>query len=401
METIRNIFRNGPVGMVSETIRFMLGRGLMTTGSLVATLFMLGNPGAPILVPLLFVGLSTGLTLFSNFTNQRKSEYRVMDQYREEIAAVLGKSPEGVTVDDLHLVADGNREKGIPPNPVIDQELDRIANYRTMQFVTTGVSAILTAVLGVGVLGMGGFGEYITSTIQGINSLTGTIGAAIGFSLPIGLANRAFNGIMDGIGERILGFNEPTVHNRLTELVREVERGNGLTQEQVFGIFVAAHPQLDKFIKQEYGLDYHDMPGPLQQKMVGHYGAEFNVAGVTQAINQGRMKPSELAFTVVNQHSGVPENSPNETELQPAKEKSKAKSSEEKPEISIRDGQGFTNATTHLGGTYQGQHAPKVASQHESGSMVERYAQQRHDPARSYRDKLALEAAARVENARH
>ena len=70
-------------------------------------------------------------------------------------------------------------------------------------------------------------------------------------------------------------------------------------------MFVSANEKLGKFIKSAYGVEYDKLHAADKVALATEIGNKLDITKLTDAINQGQIKATELAFTVDGDISGV------------------------------------------------------------------------------------------------
>lgn len=215
--------------------------------------------------------------------------------YEEELAAKIGKSTKKVNDKDLETVARGSDELGIEGNPVIAQGLDKMRRMRNLGVVLS-IAASLTA-----------FG--VVSGLFAGSALAGVTGFVI--KSMVGLA--AYNAAripMHWAGERMFGLHHKITQDRIVELEKDREDGKAITRQQVFDVFVSANPELSHMIESRYGKSFDLLDMPTRYKITESIGNLMQIGLITDAINDGRLNITELAFASVGQVSNVPLKNP-------------------------------------------------------------------------------------------
>lgn len=222
----------------------------------------------------------------------------MLDTYRDEIGAQLRKPASKVNERDLELIAKGDAKHGIPANKTIADGLSRIKTKRNIGMVVTTASILGTlailAVTGIGALPMLGTGSFLAAT--------GTLlaKAAIGYGI-----HSVLEKPMHWAAKKIFGVEDNT-SDHIADLRKQHKDGKAISREQVVGVFVSANKELSAFVRGQFGKDYDDLS--VQQKRSITDAFEQNmlpVTAITDSINSGRVKISELAFAVEGKSSGV------------------------------------------------------------------------------------------------
>jgi hypothetical protein len=222
--------------------------------------------------------------------SERKNELKEL--YSDELAIQLGKPKDQVDKNDFDKLAERNH--------TIREQLEKTKKERNVTFGVIGtatVAAIFTAF-----------------TIMDMIATGGTISAATGFSLTNWLATTAVammaygavKPVLRKIGEKFFGIDQKTTHERIEKIFKDHVQGKVISRERVFDVFVHANPMLGAYIEKEYGKSFDSLkPVDKLQLADSDIGKQLKVAELTEAINQGKIKSTELAFTVEGKFSGV------------------------------------------------------------------------------------------------
>lgn len=238
----------------------------------------------------IIVGVSAGLSQVDHLHRRR----RLLDTYRKEIAAQLGKDEAKLDSDDLDLVAYGDPKRGIAGNAAIRQAVEHSRKHRNVGVVLSVISSLaafaITAALFAagGPLAIGGWAEF---GLQGAVSLAGYLAV----KMPI-----------YWIGGKMLGLDEPTVDDKIHAIQRDREQGKVISQEQVFEAYLAGNRDLDAAVRARFGRSFRKLDDNGKLAALQTMGAQIKIDEVTAAINAGLMRSSELAFLSQGERSGVP-----------------------------------------------------------------------------------------------
>jgi hypothetical protein len=293
------------VGWVKNQAVYLTGRGLLGLGMAFGGL--VGDTMALVIA----IGGTAALQGAITWRKERRAERQLVNAYREEVSASLGIRPEDVTVEQLQEVAYGNPEIAGDGNAVLKDALDRNSQKHMLQFVSSGISALATFGIAVGLLGVFDINlvdqvdELRKTFFSGTLGIVGSAATAAGVMTVAGSGMSILNQIFDRVGERVLGIHKATAHDVIVGISRDVSRGKMVSQEQVFGVFVAAQPDLSAAIEQEYGRAYDKLKPRQQFLALQEYGDHYHIGQLTEDINRLLIKPQELAFAAVGQSSGV------------------------------------------------------------------------------------------------
>ncbi len=232
------------------------------------------------------VGVSTGVSAYLNYKEYQYEQRQLMNLYRGEIAAKLGKDKSLVTVDDLKSLAE--------INPTLDEELKR--SRRKMR-VQTGVDLLSTfssygAVVGV-------FSFFAAS----ITAVTLPMLFA-GFAVAV-LTHYVAEKILEPVSHKLFNIHERTPIDRIRTMEMDQQRGRKISQEQVLAVYVAASPDLQNMIKKDFGQSFDNLSLIKQHEAAVRYGPTLGLQQVTDAINENRLSARELTFRIHGDTSGA------------------------------------------------------------------------------------------------
>ncbi len=260
------------------------------TGSATATAGLAGGFGA--------VWTSTGLGLAAvasavinviKYSNLRSD---VMDTYREEIAAKLGKNPAQITKKDMDAVAE--------TNPVLNEELQKLKRDRNLGIAVTVFSILCALPIAFAVMqlpamvALSGFANFAAKV-------------AVGF-----VCHKLVEYPVEAAGKKMFEMEGHSTHERIEDLIKERDAGVTLSKEQVLGVFVSARPALSQAVKQSFGEEYDKLDLRKKQAVFQlfeqHPDLQHSMKMLqdfTAGINGNNIRVSELAFAAVGQRSGV------------------------------------------------------------------------------------------------
>ena len=252
------------------------------------------------------IGAASLVSVGVNYFDYRNKRSGLREIYQDEIAAKLGKSPPQVTNKDMETLAAGVPERGIAANTVLAEELDKLKADRNLGFLTTVISVLATAVILYGLIVLTGPTSIFATHLTG-----GAFASLPNFGVAVlrgGIAFACHKVLEEPIrwgGEKMLGMDVVSTHERIEELVHEREAGLALSKEQVLGVFISVNPELENFVKQNYGKAYDKLNLPEKQQVVQICEQYVPLADVVSSLNSGRVKITELAFSAIGQQSGV------------------------------------------------------------------------------------------------
>ncbi|MEQ1789253.1 MAG: hypothetical protein ABL857_02300 [Rickettsiales bacterium] len=246
------------------------------------------------------IGVASMASVMINQAGYQRARAALRKTYKYEIAAQLDKSPEKIKDKDIELVAKGDKELGIPANKTLAEELSHLKTRRNLGMLISTVSILGTLAIILSIPGVAAGG--------GLSGLTGAAG----------FAAKAFVGIavhtllekpLNWAGKKIFGMDDITTHERIIDLNKEHKSGKVIGREQVLSVFVDANKGLDTFVKNEYGKSYDKLSVQEKTGVAEALEQHIPLTEITENLNSGRVRISELAFSVEGNTSGVKPNS--------------------------------------------------------------------------------------------
>lgn len=243
----------------------------------------------PFGVPALLVAGTVGMAInsFAANTERGTQQKRLLNFYKDEVAALQGKSADSLTLDDLKQVA-APVEKGGKGISAIQKELDDYDIHRKFQRGFGAVSSAITTGLMVGLS----------------FAFPGFLEGGMALMLGLGLTGLGHNLVAQGVravGQAIYGGHEHKlengVHQRLMRIAEEIKE-KPVNATEIFSLYAQATPELSAEIKKKYGSSYDHLTIMQKQQVSAAYEGKFRVAAVTDAINEGQIKPSLLGFVL-------------------------------------------------------------------------------------------------------
>lgn len=236
----------------------------------------------------------------SQMTYHSKRAY-LREMYKHEVGATLGKSPEKVTDKDVDLVAKGDPERGIAANHTIAEGIEKLKNGRNVGILVSAVSILATVFL-------------LSTAFQGAAIISGAGALATAGNLAAkGLIGFSVHHLLEQpisfVGRKLFGIEKVTTHERVATLEKEHKNGKSIAKEQVLGVFISANKELEKFVKDHYGKQYDKLGVKDKKLLVDTFEQYIPVTQITDSINSGAVRVSELAFSAEGKKSGVAPNS--------------------------------------------------------------------------------------------
>ena len=245
--------------------------------------------------------LSAGLTQM-DFVHKKNM---MRDEYKQEIAAKLHKSIDKVTTKDLELLAENDPMRGTQANQTFAEELKKSKRVRNFGIVFS-VVASLAAIAVVAAINPAIFTSIASAVSNaGMAEWLATGAKFLAKGLVAVAAYNVIKAPIHWMGDKLFGLDKETTHDRIDAIRREREEGKTISQEQVLGVFISANKPLASYIEAQTGKGYDAMTYPEKHAIAEAIGPQLNLAGLTEQINRGSIRATELAFTVEGDLSGV------------------------------------------------------------------------------------------------
>lgn len=248
------------------------------------------------------VGITAALSAGLSQMEYEGAKRNVRNLYKEELASVLGKS--------VNKVKDGDVDKLATVNHTVAEQM---AKERKQRNLNIGTIFAATAVA-VGIVSM--------VALPGLAATPLLAFAAKGL---IAMATYTLvKKPIQELGDRYFDLKRKTTHERIEDIQRDHEAGKAIGKERVFAVFASANPALGEYIQAHYGKHFDALDIADQLALTKVIGSKIGVDVMTNDINHGRVKATELAFTVEGTMSGVlpkPGEEPKQSVLVTIKEK--------------------------------------------------------------------------------
>lgn len=296
------------IGSTMRDLRvYLLGRGIVTTLAITAGFMgsgIFGAAASAALAPAVTVALIGGVVLSGvmRLREMRYNQDRMADIYREDIADQLGIAPEQVTREHVHTLAFGDARRGIAPNPILREEIDREWNKTWLKFATSALAAMAS----FGLIQFGLAHEFVASQLPAL--LGPTAGAVVGagsVGIVTGLTGLFLNNGLDFAIQRSTTLGDLTLHDRIKKIDRDITRGRTISREQVFSLFVAADRTLDSTIARRFGKSYDLLTVQQKSSVLEQLGAAEAMESIAADLNAKRIGAGSIAFIVTGQQ-GAP-----------------------------------------------------------------------------------------------
>lgn len=293
---------------------FVAGKGATTTAVAASSPFL---DGASHLAPAVGMGVGLPITAAISTMNHHHRETAILNNFRNEIAASFGISPENATHDHLRTLAFGNERAGRKPQPFFREALERNDKNRWIDIganLIGGISAIAFAAakgVEVGAAALAGwktvFANEAFMTVFETAKETGELGVGVlAVAATAGVISMAVNHIASNIGRELFQEKERSSLEKLETLARQKGKGVALEPEQVMDLVASVHPEVKQEISSRFNAPYSALSEQKKQDVLEQYDHAFSIREVTRMINAGEMKINELAFITAGQRSGVP-----------------------------------------------------------------------------------------------
>lgn len=258
---------------------YVLGKGLLTLVVMAAGAIGAGTGFGLMPAAVIAAMGGTVLTALSRLHRQSLYEQRMVDFYREGIAAQFHIAPDEVTRGHLHEAAH--------ISPLIAQALER-QQKKTILTIST---AALASAVSVFLLGAFDAAELLRSTdlLKPLASFIGigTVSAMSGLVLHTGLD--AVIGYSTSIGRA-------SAHDMIVSIDQRIKRGQAISREEVYDVLVAANMPLQRQIQQQFGHDYLAMSAAEKSRVLHQSGVAATMDTLTQDLVSGKQRPHQLAL---------------------------------------------------------------------------------------------------------
>ncbi|MBM3617481.1 MAG: hypothetical protein FJX23_02935 [Alphaproteobacteria bacterium] len=269
----------GGAASVATDIAPALGSGAANAGLTAGQIALSSTAG------LVSIGAGAGISAYINHLEHKHHESQLTERFREELGSFRGKDFGSIGVEDLKEVAQDN--------PAFKQELRRndvtrnLKNTAAVIGTVVAFAAVFAAVtmfpplLAGGVIAQGAFA--IGSAIAGAGIMHATRKAVV------------------NAGKKLFHIDKPTTLDAIKDLGKD---DKVITHAQVLGVFEKSNPALSQDIESTFGTKFDDLDKTQRMAAVEKYGAALNLGDITYKLNEGDIRPQELAFTVAGQSSG-------------------------------------------------------------------------------------------------
>ncbi len=250
------------------------------------------------LLPLVSLPIAWGVSHYIKQMRHHHHEVHMLGEYRHEIAAIRGRDPSSLSVEDLHIVAEGSPALGIPRNETLCRELERNDKYRNIRLFSDLIGSVLAigAVVAANLI----LGPAVVS--EAIPRIALMFGAGIGSFFAASMTALVW--------EKAAGVDQANLSDKIHEIKNRRAYGMDVTPQYVLELFADANPPLAQEIHTRLRGEYAQATPDQKQALVQVLDRELHLRDWAAAINDGRVRANELAFGVHGRLSGVPEQPP-------------------------------------------------------------------------------------------
>lgn len=283
------------IGNTLKSLRMHLfGKGAMTLAVMAASAFT----GSTLVLGIVAAG-GVVLTAVNRFYREGLYQDDMVNLYRNDIAAQFGIAPGEVTR--------GHLKEAAKSNDVIDQALTRMRMKTWVNIATASAASLVTVGL-VGAFGADNLLKRGVSDMLGSSTLAG-VANFIGIGTVAGMSSLVFN---NGL-RTVLGASTPlgkaAAHDRILQMELDISHGRSVSKEQVYGVLVAADPQLQEAIAHRFGKRWRHMHGHQRGVVLADVGIGAEMQQLADRINARELRPGSLAYMLqdVNEMMRAPE----------------------------------------------------------------------------------------------
>lgn len=276
------------MGMFLRQMRvYLFGKGFMHLAVLGAGAVAALNPALSFVLPIVAIG-GVALTVVNRLYRETLYQQQMVDLYRGDIAEQLGIAPEEVTRAHLKEAAKNN--------DIIDQALTR---QRHKTWLAIGASVLASSVT-FGLVSVFGADSWLRTAAQGVFNSGWAASAAnfIGIGTVSAISSLFLNTGLQEVVEATTPLGKAAAHDRILEMEYSLSRGKAISAEQVYGVLVAADPNLQRVIQRQFHKPYAHMNAREQTQLLATTGTAPEMLAVAQQINSGQLRPGQLASYV-------------------------------------------------------------------------------------------------------
>jgi hypothetical protein len=146
-----------------------------------------------------------------------------------------------------------------------------------------------------------------TITVGGILAGAAFGGSALGIAFLVGTGSTLIAGVLN----TYFKVNAEEADSRSVYVQIKELRQQAATQQvqpaKVLQVFLKAQPNMQAQVQQQFGKSYDEMSLGEKRQVVALYDKALHINELTAKINSGSMRPTEIAWIVYGQRTGVPE----------------------------------------------------------------------------------------------
>jgi len=235
------------------------------------------------------VGLGAAVSAIVAQMEYRAKKRDMRNLLRQELAASQGKKSDDVASQDIDRLAADN---GVVAEQIQKNKKERNVSIGAIFVATMATVAVIS--LMAGPLGMfAGIAQFGLAAEMGAK----LVASVIAFGIVRKPVTR--------IAEKIFGLEERTAFERIASIAKDREDDRKITKERVMSVFVSANPLIDQYITATYGDKFDKLKVADKETIIQTIGEKLGVSQITDDINTGRIRATELTFKVEGKASGV------------------------------------------------------------------------------------------------
>jgi len=237
-------------------------------------------------VGILGMGLAGSVSAALTQMDYHHKRNNLKNQYGDELALKLEKSPAKLKEGDIDTLA--------KDNAVVKEHLQKYKRQRNWG-VLFSVMATLAS-LGVVLFALD------TAAIANVGGKWLSTAAKLVAGV---LTYNVVKQPLHYFGDRLFKIDEQTTHDRIATIRRDRDEGRQITREQIASVYASARPEVDNFVVAQFGDHFDELSIIAKQSATEYLSQHLPLDQLKDAINKGTHNPTELAFSVQGDISGV------------------------------------------------------------------------------------------------
>jgi hypothetical protein len=223
--------KRGGISMLVRSVTGFIAQAIElaaeTIGQFITTFFgpLMGALGGSI-AGIASMGISAGVSAAFAQSDYSHQKSNLLDLYRDELATMLKKPADQVTVRDLEMAAE--------KSPVIKEELDRARKQRNFSVPLAAICTLAAFAVSTCVL------PFLIPAVSSLSWGWG-LAAKMAVSVPTYYAVKI---PAQNMGDKWFGLYKETANDAIVELKLAHEQGQAVTPEQVKAVFAKIAPKL-------------------------------------------------------------------------------------------------------------------------------------------------------------